>query len=114
MNGPGIPASFIQLAPAEVRQVLEGQEDILAGESKKAEAIYRQHTDCQNGCGRTMEKSSGGPKFAFSDPDWRIPRCLMKCYACGFTLNPFNGMVVAAGDTNKAKYGDTPLIEKDG
>lgn len=113
MNGPGIPASFIQLDASAVRQALEGQEDILSGEVKKAEAVYRQHTACGNGCGNTMEKSSGGPAFAFNDPGWHIPRCLMKCYACGFTLNPFDGMVVAKGDTNKAKFGDVPLIEKE-
>ena len=112
MTNQGIPASFVQLAPEAVKAALEGQEDLLQGEALKAEALYRQHLDCQNGCGRTMEKSSGGTKFAFNDPDWRVPRCLMKCYACGFTLNPFNGLVVAAGDKNKSKYGDVPLIER--
>lgn len=111
MASPGIPANFVLLKASDVRNALEGHEDLLTGESKKAEAVYRQHTDCRNGCGRTMEKSFGGVKFAFNDPDWLIPRFLMRCYACGFTLNPFDGMVVAAGDTNKAKYGDVPLIE---
>ncbi len=112
MSNQHIPASFVQLEASAVQAALEGQEDLLSGEALKAEALYRQHTDCKNGCGRTMEKSAGGPRFAFSDSSWLIPRCLMKCYACGFTLNPFDGMIVAAGDANKAKYGEVPLIER--
>jgi hypothetical protein len=112
MSNLGIPAHFVQLPQETVEKALAGHEDLLSGEALKAEAIYRQHKACRNGCGNTMEKSAGGPRFAFGDPDWSIPRCLMKCYACGFTLNPFDGMVVAAGDSNKAKYGDTPLIER--
>lgn len=109
----GVPIHFKLLDPAVTKKLLEGHEDILTGESAKAEALYRQHPKCQNGCGKTMEKSSGGVTFAFSDPNWHIPRCVMKCYACGFTLNPFDGMVVAAGDRSKAKYGNIPLIDPD-
>lgn len=110
MAQPGIPLHFVQLAPEVVQKALEGHEDVLAGESLKAEAIYRQHTKCQNGCGQTMEKTFSTVAFAFSDPNWHIPRCVMQCYACGFTMNPFDGMVVAQGDANKARYGNTPLI----
>jgi hypothetical protein len=110
MEQRGIPLHFVQLAPEIVREALAGQDDVLAGENTKAEALYRQHTKCQNGCGETMEKSFSTVAFAFSDPNWHIPRCVMKCYACQFTLNPFDGMVVNKGDSNKAKYGDVPLI----
>ena len=110
MEQRGIPSHFVQLSPEVLLKAMEGHEDVLTGEHTKAEALYRQHTDCQNGCGKTMEKSFSTVAFAFSDPNWHIPRCVMKCYACGFTLNPFDGMVVAKGDPNKAKYGDVPLI----
>lgn len=112
MEQRGIPLHFVQLAPETVRKALEGHENVLDSENTKAEALYRQHTDCQNGCGRTLEKHYASVSFAFSDPNWHIPRCVMRCYACGFTLNPFDGMVVAKGDGNKAKYGDVPLLEK--
>lgn len=114
MSDTGIPLHFVLLDQSVAEEALRGHEDILAGESKKAEALYRQHLDCRNGCGRTMEKSYGGGKFAFNDPGWLIPRCLLKCYACDFTINPFNGMTVAVGDTDKAKYGNIPLINTDG
>lgn len=105
-----IPAWFKTLPVEEVRKALEGSEDVLASEHKKAEALYAQHTNCPNGCGSTMEKHHGGVKFAFSDGNWLIPRCLMKCHACGCVRNPFDGMVVEVGDTSKAKYGDVPLV----
>jgi hypothetical protein len=96
--------------PELARRAVEGIPDLLSGEYTKAEALYRQHKDCRNGCGPTMEKSFGGTAFAFADEGWHIPRCLMKCYACGLTINPFDGMLVAVGDKNKARYGDVPLI----
>ena len=110
MNDNGIPAGFVTMRAEDARRAVEGVQDVLAGEHTKAEALYRQHTKCPNGCGHTMEKSFGGTEFAFSDPNWHIPRCLMKCYACGCTINPFDGMLVEIGDKNTAKYGDVPLI----
>lgn len=112
MEQRGIPLHFVQLAPEIVLKALEGHDDVLASESKKAEAIYRQHIECRNGCGNTLEKNFASIHFAFNDPNWHIPRCIMRCYACGFTMNPFDGMVIATGDSDKAKYGDVPLLEK--
>lgn len=106
----GIPLHFVQMQPEDARRALEGVPDLLTGEQTKAEALYRQHKLCGNGCGHTMEKHFGGVEFAFSDEGWHIPRCLMKCHACGFTLNPFDGMIVERGDSNKAKYGDVPIL----
>lgn len=114
MSQHGIPLGFQTLDPEIARRAVEGVPDMLAGEHVKAEAIYRQHTRCPNGCGPTMEKDFGGTEFAFADKDWLIPRCLMKCYACGCTINPFDGMVVHRGDANKAKYGDVPIINPNG
>lgn len=111
MHQTGIPLNFIELDPDDVRKALEGQEDVLTGEHTKAEALYRQHTLCPNGCGPTMEKTAAHPNFAFADSGWLIPRCLMKCYVCDCTLNPFDGMLVERGDRNKARYGTVPLID---
>lgn len=106
----GIPLNFQLLDPEVARKAVEGQPDLLAGEHTKAEAIYRQHKNCPNGCGPTMEKSFGGTAWAFSDPDWLIPRCLMKCHACGHTMNPFDGMTVEQGNKDVAKIGHIPII----
>jgi hypothetical protein len=89
---------------------VEGIPDLLAGDQRKADALYRQHKFCKNGCGPTMEQHYGGTQFAFADPDWLVPRNLMKCHICGFTMNPFDGMVVELGNRNKAIYGDVPII----
>lgn len=110
----GIPPHFLELDPADVRKALEGHEDVLAPEQRKADALYRQHRYCPQGCGPTLERSWGGTEFAFSDPSWHGPRCLMRCYNCGCTINPFDGMVVEVGDTDKARYGEIPIIRPDG
>lgn len=114
MSARGIPLHFQTLDPDVARKAIEGVPDVLSGESIKAEALYRQHKNCPNGCGPTMEKSFGGTAFAFSDPDWSIPRCLMKCYKCACTINPFDGMLVERGDPNVARYGDVPIINPSG
>lgn len=114
MEQRGIPLHFVQLPPEKVQEALDGHEDILAGEQLKAEALYRQHLNCHNGCGQTMEKCFSTVAFAFSDKNWHIPRCVMKCYACEFTLNPFDGMVVNIGNKDKAKYGNVPIINQNG
>lgn len=111
MTENGIPLTFQLLDPEVARKAIEGIPDALTGENVKAEALYRAHRMCKNGCGPTMEKHPGGPAFAFADPDWLIPRCLLKCHACGFVLNPFDGMVVELGDRNKAVHGDVPIIK---
>lgn len=110
MAREGIPLSFRTLDPAEARRAVEGIPCVLDDEHRKAEALYRQHTHCPNGCGPTMEKASAGVAFAFADKDWRIPRCVMKCYTCGCSINPFDGMVVELGNRDKARYGDVPII----
>ncbi len=106
----GIPLHFQVLDPEVARKAVEGHTDLLAAEHTKAEAIYRQHKLCPNGCGNTMEKNHGGVSFAFADSDWLIPRCLMKCHACGCSINPFDGMLVEPGNKDVAKYGHIPLI----
>lgn len=106
----GIPLHFQLLDPETARKAVEGVPDVLSGQSKMAEAIYRQHLDCPNGCGPTMEKHFGGVSFAFSDGDWLIPRCLMKCHACGHTKNPFDGMTVERGNKDVAKFGHIPIL----
>lgn len=106
----GIPLSFQTLDPEVAQRAIEGIPDVLGGEHAKAEALYRAHSMCKNGCGPTMEKCHGGVAFAFADPSWLIPRCLMKCHVCGFTMNPFDGMIVEMGDRNKARHGDIPIL----
>lgn len=114
MQPKGIPLGFQTLDPKKAREAIEGIDDVLSGENTKAEALYRQHTHCPNGCGPTMEKHYGGATFAFSDPNWLVPRCLMKCHACGCVRNPFDGMIVEVGNPNKAVYGNVPLVGKAG
>lgn len=111
MTSRGIPLHFVELDPEVAQKAIEGHTDVLTGESLKAEALYRQHTACPNGCGPTMEKAGAHPNFAFGDSNWLIPRCIMKCYACGCTKNPFDGMIIEVGDKNKARYGDVPIID---
>jgi hypothetical protein len=110
MANRGIPLTFQTLDPEVARKAIEGIPDVLSPENEKAEALYRQHKMCPNGCGPTMEKSFGGTEFAFSDPNWLIPRSIMKCYKCGCSINPFDGMLVERGNPDIARYGDVPLI----
>jgi rubredoxin len=114
MSSSGIPIGFQELDPDLAWKAIEGIPDALAGERRAMDAIYNQHKMCKNGCGPTMEQHFGGTEFAFADPNWLIPRALMKCHACGFTMNPFDGMIVALGDRNKAVHGDIPIIGKPG
>lgn len=107
----GIPLGFQLLDPDIAQKAVEGIPDALGGEKIKAEALYRQHKMCKNGCGPTMEQHFGGVQFAFADPNWLIPRNLLKCHACGFTMNPFDGMIVELGDPNKAVHGDIPILK---
>lgn len=108
----GIPLTFQLLDSSDASKAVEGYEDVFSGQHKKAEALYRQHLLCPNGCGKTMEKSHGGVVFAFADPDWHIPRCLMKCHACGCSINPFDGMLVEPGNKDVAKFGHIPILKK--
>ncbi len=110
MGSNGIPLHFHTLDPEIARKAIEGISDVLSPESVAAEALYRQHKMCPNGCGPTMEKAFGGTQFAFSDPNWNIPRCIMKCHKCGCSINPFDGMLVERGDPNIARYGDVPIL----
>ncbi len=114
MPNDGIPAHFITISPEVAQKAIEGVPDLLAGEQRKATSVYSQHRHCKNGCGPTMEQCYGGSSFAFSDADWLIPRALLRCHACGFTMNPFDGMIVNTGDPNIAKYGDIPIIKGTG
>jgi hypothetical protein len=106
----GIPANFKLMPSAQLKAAVEGIPDLLSAQHYKAEALYRQHNACPNGCGPTMEKSFGGTAFAFSDDEWQIPRCIMKCHICGCSRNPFDGMIVELGDPNKAVVGNIPII----
>ena len=110
MPARGVPLQFILLDEEVALKAIEGIPDILSDENAKAEVLYQQHVHCPNGCGPTMEKASGGTAFAFADNNWLIPRCIMKCHICGCSRNPFDGMIIEAGDRNKARYGDIPII----
>lgn len=100
---------FIELDPEVARKAIEGHEDVLAGEQRAAEALYRQHRDCPRGCGPTMEKSAGPASWAFGDDNWHIPRCLVKCRHCGCTKDPFGGIMVSLGDPDTANAGGTVI-----
>ena len=101
----GIPLGFVTLDPDEAQKALVGFPDVLTGDARKAAAVYAAHSRCKNGCGHTMVQEYGGTEFAFADPDIHVPRCIMRCSVCGFAINPFDGMVIAAGDTHMAQYG---------
>ena len=66
MPPEGIPLHFQLMEPALAEKAVEGIPYILQDEHTKAEALYRQHTECRNGCGHTMEKAFGGTGFAFA------------------------------------------------
>lgn len=101
----GIPTHFIQLDPEVAQKAIEGYDCSLSAEQVQAEALYRQHVRCPRGCGNTMQKHAGSVAFAFSDPNWNIPRCLMRCHHCGCTVNPFDGMIVDLGKPDEANAG---------
>lgn len=114
MSNKGIPLHFQPLDQEVARKLVENVPCIFDKEQEQAEALYRQHRRCPNGCGETMEKAYGGTEFAFASKNWNIPRCVMACYACGCSINPFDGMVISVGDKNKAVYGNVPIINPNG
>lgn len=106
----GIPTGLVELDPEVARKSIEGHLDVLEGEARAAEAIYRQHRDCPRGCGPTMQKSAAPAAWAFGDGNWHIPRCLMKCQHCGCTKDPFGGFIVELGDPDSANAG-APILK---
>lgn len=101
----------MELDPKIARFAIEGYGDELVGQQRKAESLYRQHLDCPRGCGKTMEKTAAPAAFAFGDPDWLIPRCLLRCHRCGCCYDPFGGLIVNLGDPGTANAG-VPIIGK--
>lgn len=108
MRDKGIPLSFVTLPDSVTRAAISGYTDELAGESRKAEAVYRQHVDCPRGCGATMVRTPKPANAVYSNEDWCIPTDLVKCTTCGYCKDPFTGLTVEVGDKDKT-YG-VPLI----
>jgi|SRR5690606_554576 len=112
MSRKGIPSNFIEMDPEDALKAVNGYDDVLAGETKKIEALYRQHTNCPRGCGPTMQKYPAPLGFIFNDPNWLVPRCLLRCSHCGCVYNPFDGMIVELGKPDEANAGGL-LIKTD-
>ena len=100
-----VKSQLVELDPAIALSAIEKFPDELAGNQRSAEALYRQHKQCPRGCGPTMEKSAAPASFAFGDPDWLIPRCLLTCAVCRCTYDPFNGLVVTLGNPDTVNAG---------
>lgn len=88
--------AFKELDPDVARKLLEGYDDVLSDEAAKFEVFYRQFT-CPTGCPDPLQKEFVRT-HAFADPDVLVPRALLRCPKCRLLLNPFNGLVVEAGN----------------
>jgi hypothetical protein len=75
-------------------KLIEGHPDILAGETTKNEALYRQFV-CP-ACRSSMQKELS-TTHAFSDPSSLVARALLRCPTCRLLLDPHSGLLVSVG-----------------
>jgi hypothetical protein len=87
---------YVEMKPEDVFALLEGQENVLEGEQKKADAFYRQFI-CPT-CGSANLSKRFDPRHAFSDPNWIIPRATLYCNDCRCHFDPHSGLILDTGN----------------
>lgn len=98
---------YKELDPEIIFAAIEGYENILDGEQKKADSFYRQFI-CPSCKGANLTKHFT-PRHAFSDPDWLIGRATLICDACGCHFDPHSGLILEMGNPAKVPS-DIPIL----
>ncbi len=91
-------ALFKELDPQLHLKLIEGYEDELTPEANKLEAFYQANRKCKR-CGDSMQKQFN-PATAWSGESL-VAKALLTCSNCGFTLEPFTGIIVDTGSAAK-------------
>src|SRR5262245_50452462 len=100
--------AFQELDPEVARKAIEGFEDALTPEAEKLDALYRSFS-CPRGCGSLQRQND--PAHAFADPDTLVPRSLLHCGNCGFTIEPHTRVVLESGSAGKIPVESSPILQ---
>jgi hypothetical protein len=101
-------AVYSELDPEVARQAIEGFEDVLTPEAQRLDALYSSFT-CPRGCGSLHRQNDA--KHAFADPDTLVPRSLLHCTNCGFTIEPHTRVVLESGSAGKIPVESSPIFQ---
>jgi len=99
---------FKEMDPELAIRLIEGQEDVLAGEGKKLDAFYRQF-HCPRCETAGLQPEFTTPQFAFGDPNVPIPRAALRCRSCDCLFDPHNGILLEMGNPAKLPV-EIPII----
>lgn len=92
-----MPGVFKEMDPDLIRKVIEGYHDELTPEARKQDAFYRQFS-CPN-CKCPLVKDFNHPG-RWSD-DSLLPKALLRCELCDYTIEPETRVIVATGNPAK-------------
>lgn len=98
---------FVEMDPLLIWKAIEGYQNELAPEQKGLDAFYRQFK-CPR-CGSDCRKETV-LKHAFSDPDTRVARSVLRCLTCEALFDPHSGIRLEMGNPAKAPP-DIPIID---
>jgi hypothetical protein len=101
-------AVYQELDPEVARKAIEGFEDVLTPQIEKLDQLY-QSFSCPRGCGALQRQNEA--KHAFSDPDTLVPRSLLHCANCGFTIEPHTRVVLESGSAGKIPVESSPILQ---
>ncbi len=101
-------AAYVEMDPEIARKAIEGYEDELTEEGQKLDELYRSFK-CPRGCGPLHRQMD--PQHAFSDPSVLVPRSLLHCNNCGFTIEPHTRVVLENGSAGKIEVESSPIIQ---
>ena len=101
-------AAYKELDPEVARKAIEGFEDVLSPQVEKLDQLY-QSFSCPRGCGALQRQND--PRTTFSDPDTLVPRSLLHCNNCGFTIEPHTRVVLESGNASKIPVESSPIIQ---
>lgn len=99
---------YKELDPEVIFDAIQGHENVLEGEQKKAEAFYRQFI-CPSCKGAKLTKHFI-PEHAFADPNWFAGRATLICDACGCHFDPHSGLILSMGNPAKVPS-DVPILD---
>lgn len=101
-------AGPVELDPEVARKAIEGYEDVLTDEGQRLDELYSSFS-CPRGCGRLNREMNG--KHAFADPNVLVPRSLLRCNNCGFTIEPHTRVVLESGSAGKIEVESSPILQ---
>lgn len=99
---------FKEMDPELCWSAIQGHVDVLEPESRKMDVFYKAHK-CPR-CKSELQKEFDS-RHAFSDPDVMVPRALLKCPTCSYTIDPHNNVIITYGDASKIPLDAYPMLK---